>query len=382
MILLVTLGFPPLVGGIGTDSYLLAKYSSEKIVVLAPNCRGVENFDEAQRFKTIRMKFIDVQVFYRTGARSSLVDTLMLALVGVYVLLYTVKLKPWKLYFSHWTLSFLTVPFLRLLKIPYYFAAHGTEVKKPLESRFYRALLFFCAKYVRKIICLGYHQKVTLMKAGIPLSKLNAVNEGTDLELFKPDVDSSKVAQRYNLINKKVILTTGRLVKRKGHDMVIKSLPRVLEHVPNAVYLIVGNGMERENLEALVKELNLKEKVIFAGYVPKRDLPKFYNACDVFIMASREVDGDIEGFGIVYLEANACSKPVIAGKSGGTAAAVRHGVNGFLVNPVNVEEIADQIVLLLTNRKLAEEMGKKGRQLVKSKFNYALIAREIQDIMD
>jgi len=216
----------------------------------------------------------------------------------------------------------------------------------------------------------------------MPLDKLCVVDEGVDLDSFDVDMGPSEIIEKHNLKGRKVILTVGRLVKRKGHDMVIKSLPNVLKAIPNAVYVIVGAGPELGSLKIVVKELNLSENVIFPGYVASKDLPNYYKACDVFVMASRELNGDIEGFGIVYLEANACGKPVIAGRSGGTGSAVKHGLNGLLIDPLDVNEISDKITLLLSNEELAKNMGMRGRKLVETQFSYSLVAKRILNIIE
>ena len=380
-ILKVTLSFPPRVGGISTNSYQLAKNMGEKVVVLAPSCKGARKFDKVQRFATIRMKLINVRLLERPSV-FLLFTVYLVASLAFYIFFYAVRIRPTKIYVSYWVYGLSALPTSKLLRIPYYFEVHGSEVLRPMRNRFYRALLNICAKNARKIICLGIYQKFSLVKEGISVHKLYVAKVGVDLDFFRPDIDPSEIIRKYDLKDRKVILTVGRLVKRKGHDMVIKSLPDVLTHVSNAVYIIVGEGPELENLKNLVKKLNLHEKVIFAGYASRKDLPKYYKACDVFIMASREVNGDIEGFGIVYLEANACGKPAIAGRSGGTESAVKHGVNGLLVDPLNTKEISKQITLLLTNRKLAEELGEIGRTLVQKKFSYSLVAKKILDILE
>jgi len=380
-ILMVTLGFPPRVGGISTNSYQLAKNMGEGIVVLAPSCKGIQEFDKVQRFATIRMKLISVRLLERPSV-FLLFRVYLVASLAFYILFYAVRIRPTKIYVSYWVYALSALPTSKLFRIPYYFEVHGSEILRPMRNRFYRTLLNICAKNARKIICLGSYQKFSLVKEGISVHKLYVAKVGVDLDFFRPDIDPSKIIRKYDLKDRKVILTVGRLVERKGHDMVIKSLPSVLTKIPNAVYLIVGEGPELRNLKNLVEQLDLRENVIFAGYVPNGDLPRYYNACDLFIMASREVNGDVEGFGIVYLEANACGKPVVAGRSGGTRSAVRHGVNGFLVDPLNTEEISEKITLLLTKKKLAQDMGGRGRTLVEERFGYPMVAKNILKIIE
>ncbi len=236
-------------------------------------------------------------------------------------------------------------------------------------------------KNSKKVIALGSYQRISLLQLGIQEEKINVVPEGVDLEKFNPNIDSSDIIEKYGDGNK-IVLTVSRLVKRKGHDMVIKALPDVLKKVPDVRYLIVGTGAEESNLKRMTEDLGLREHVVFTGFVPESDLPKYYNACDVFIMANREINGDIEGFGIVFLEANACCKPVIGGKSGGTMDAIENGKTGFLVNPLNVEEISNALITLLTDSDLSERLGKTGRIRVKERFSYFTIAKEINKIFE
>lgn len=379
--MLITMGFPPMVGGISTYSYQLAKGIGRRIVVLTPSCRGVKAFDKSQRFRIIRMKLISMHILH-TRKSFLLFNIFVIILMAFYVLFYAVKLRPKGIYLSHWLYAISALPASKLLEIPYSFAVHGSEVFRPMRHRFYKAVLKECVKNARRIISPGNYQKDRMAKEGVAVSKVYVIGWGVNPQLFRPDIDPSEIVERHNLENKKVILTVGRLVTRKGHDMVVKSLPNVLKSVPNTVYVIVGEGQELKRLKSLVKGLSLEDDVIFAGYVPSKDLPKYYNACDVFVMPSREVNGDIEGFGIVYVEANACGKPVIAGKSGGTGSAVRHGVNGVLINPLDTEEISKQIISLLVNEKLAHKMGKKGRMLVEKTFNSSIVAKKIFNIIN
>jgi len=384
-ILMVATNFPPMEGGISTHSYEVARNIGHdvghEIAVLSPNCKGVKKFDGNERFKAIRMMLVNTHVMNMLGKALIAYKVYFLIIMMLYITYYSMTLRPKRIYITHWNNAVSALLPTKLFKIPYYLAVHGTEVIRPLESKLRKMLLFLSIRNARKIICLGSYQKISLVKAGVPSNKLCVVSEGVDLKRFKTSIDPSEVIKKHGLKGKKVILTVGRLVKRKGHDMVIKSLPDVLKKVPNAVYVIVGKGPELENLERLVNELDLRKSVIFAGYVPDKKLPKYYSACHVFIMANREVNGDIEGFGIVYLEANAYSKPAVAGKSGGTGDVVKHGVNGLLVDPSNIKEISKVLTHLLTNERLAEKLGMKGRKMVENRYNYSFVAKKIHNII-
>jgi len=221
-----------------------------------------------------------------------------------------------------------------------------------------------------------------LLKLGVSSDKIHHVTMGVDVNKFHPVSGDNEIIERLELHDKKVILTVGNLVERKGHDMVIQSLPEVLKMVPNVVYLIVGTGERKQHLKQMVADLDLGNQVIFVGRVTDMELSEYYRACDVFIMPSREVGGNVEGFGIVFLEANACSKPVIGGKSGGIGDAVADGFSGILVDPVSIGEISQGLITLLTDDYLAKKLGTQGRKRVEERFSDLAMAGKISQLFN
>jgi phosphatidylinositol alpha-1,6-mannosyltransferase len=181
-----------------------------------------------------------------------------------------------------------------------------------------------------------------------------------------------------------VILTVGNLVERKGHDMVIRSLPAVCQRVPEATYLIVGTGPFKERLDELAAELGVRDRVIFAGRVPDDELPDLYAMCDVFAMPSRTLlaSHDVEGFGLVYLEAGACAKPVVAGRSGGIEDAVVDGFTGLVVDPSDVRDIGQALIRLLTDSELRGRLGQQGRDRVEKERTWSILGARVQNILE
>lgn len=145
--------------------------------------------------------------------------------------------------------------------------------------------------------------------------------------------------------------------------------------------MIVGQGVERLRLEKLAEQLGVRGCVTFVGPVDDDELPKYYNDCDVFVMPSREIpqDPSVEAFGIVYLEASACGKPVIGGRSGGAEEAIVDGMTGLLVDPWNIEELAEAINRLLSDGDFARELGENGRHWVKKQMNWERAAQEVKE---
>ena len=265
---------------------------------------------------------------------------------------------------------------------------YAMDVIRPQRSWFRKKMLSIGLKNADVIFTISEYTKHKLLDLGISNQKIVKIPMGVDSKKFNPDVDPKKIEKKYNLENKKVILTVGRLVERKGQDKVIKAMPKILEKVPNAVYLIIGEGEYKPKLKELIEELNLEKQVIFTGYVPNQKLPVYYNACDIFIMPSREIpeEGDAEGFGIVYLEANACGKPVIGGKSGGIPDAIIDGKTGLLVDPHSEKEIAQAVIKLLIDEEYRKKLGKNGLERVRRELTWNrtanLIMNEIKKLKD
>jgi phosphatidylinositol alpha-1,6-mannosyltransferase len=177
-------------------------------------------------------------------------------------------------------------------------------------------------------------------------------------------------------------LTVSRLVERKGHDKVLTALSFLKDKYPDLVYLIVGRGPLRKKLEELTESMNLSARVFFFENIRNEELPLFYRAADLFVMPSRELpDGDVEGFGIVYLEAGTFSKPVIAGRSGGVPEAVLHNETGILVDGENVGDIVKAVSALLDDRQKADLFGQQAWKRIKDEFRWNKQAKKLLSIL-
>ncbi len=362
-ILLATNDFPPKVGGIQTYCYELAKNLTslgEEIVVLAPRVEGDSEFDKRQNFKIVRIKKkISLYFTFFSILKREKIEKILVAHRANYA-----RLASWV---------------NLLLKIPYDIIVYGGEIlipgrKRSIQKNFERA---------KKVITISNFTKEKLIEIGIPEKKILVIYPGVNPIKFNPRCDPSSIKKKYNLEGKKVILTVSHLVKRKGHHNVLKALPQVLEKVPHLIYLIVGKGKEEEALREMVRDLKLEGRVIFAGKVKEKEIPLYYMACDLFIMPSYEIKekGDVEGFGITYLEANACGKPVIGGRSGGVPDAVIDGETGLLVDPLNINQIAQALIKLLTNPEVARKLGEEGRRRVEKELNWQKMAEKIRGII-
>jgi phosphatidylinositol alpha-1,6-mannosyltransferase len=204
---------------------------------------------------------------------------------------------------------------------------------------------------------------------------------GVDVQRFHPDIDPEPIIRQHGLAGKAIILTVARLVEWKGQDTVIRAMPTILKSVPNAVYLMAGQGPNRATLEALATQLNVQDKVVFAGFVPDEELPLYYAAADVLVLVSREVQlvdasqggrstMPTEGFGMVYVEANATGRPVVGGSIGATSESIAPGVTGLLADTYDEQAVAAAVVRLITDRDLARQMGQAGRARAVREFTW------------
>ncbi|MFE1880617.1 glycosyltransferase family 4 protein [Streptomyces diastatochromogenes] len=206
---------------------------------------------------------------------------------------------------------------------------------------------------------------------------------GVDEKTFHPGSGGDEVRARLGLTDRPVVVCVSRLVRRKGQDTLIQAMPRILAAEPDTVLLIVGGGPYEQDLRRLARETGVEASVRFTGSVPWSELPAHYGAGDVFAMPCRTRRGglDVEGLGIVYLEASATGLPVVAGDSGGAPDAVLDGETGWVVRGGEPAEAAERIVALLGDPELRDRMGKRGRQWVEEKWRWDLLADKLRELL-
>jgi phosphatidylinositol alpha-1,6-mannosyltransferase len=186
------------------------------------------------------------------------------------------------------------------------------------------------------------------------------------------------------LSDKKVIVSVGRLVHRKGQDYLIEAMPEILKSVPQAHLLLVGEGPYREHLEKLVTQHKLERSVTFIGRIQFKELPTYICAGDIFAMPSRSrlMGLEVEGLGIVYLEASSCGLPVIAGSSGGAPDAVVQNETGLVVNGTDAQDIAAAAVELLVNVESSKKMGIAGRKWIVNNWRWEIWSKYFEDLLN
>jgi len=375
-ILLVTPYFFPLYYGGAPVVYKTIIELSRNIISVFTNitpCKEEEchSFDQQMRFKLYRSESMIFQLDSSDSLAKSVFELIKHLVYQIYSLIFVViNEKPEVVICGNVSeIGWLVLLCLKLFKnIKLVSYVHGEEITIVKGNGVWAKFLTWgCRKILLKsdkvIVVSNYTRSILLMQ-GLKSEKIEVITNGVDLTRYYPIEKSASLKSHYGIEDKKVILSLARLVPKKGFDKVIEALPSIISRVPNVVYLIGGTGSDRERLENLAKYHDVEKHVIFTGYIDSNLVNEFINLGDIFVMPNRSINGDTEGFGLVFLEANACGIPVIGGIDGGTSDAIIDGVTGYRVDGLSIDVIADKIIMLLTDTILSRQMGQNGRKWV------------------
>ncbi|GAA4970896.1 glycosyltransferase family 4 protein [Actinoplanes utahensis] len=369
--LLVTNDFPPRPGGIQQFVHNLAvRQPAGSVVVYSSTWRGAAEFDAEQPFEVVRedtgMLLPTPAVARRAAdlARAHGCDSVLFGAAAPLGLL------------AHGLRRNAGIE--RAVGI-----THGHEIGwAALPGA--RSLLRRIARGNDVITYLGEYQRTRLDKALHGLTELRRLAPGVDVDKFHPDVDGTTIRKRHGLDGRPVVVCVSRLVPRKGQDMLIRALPEIRRRVPGAALLLVSGGPYRKTLERLARENDVESDVVFTGSVPWAELPDHYAAGDVYAMPcrTRAAGLDVEGLGIVYLEASATGLPVVGGDSGGAPDAVREGETGHVVGGTDVPAIAARVADLLGDPARAKAMGAAGRAWVEQEWRWETQAARLTGLLN
>jgi phosphatidylinositol alpha-1,6-mannosyltransferase len=370
-VLIVTNDFPPRAGGIQSFVHALAVRLPEgSVTVYAPAWEGAAAFDAAQPFPVERHPtslMLPVPSVARRAARllgRDGCDTVVFGAAAPLGLL-----AP----------SLRRAGARRLVAI-----THGHEAGwAALPGA--RSLLRRIGDSVDTVTYLGEYTRARLARALSPeaVARMTRLAPGVDSDAFRPGAGGAAVRDRLGLASRPVVICVSRLVPRKGQDTLIRAWPVVQATVPDAVLLLVGGGPYAGRLRRLAHGLGVAGSVIFTGPVPWLELPAYYDAGDVFAMPcrTRRHGLDVEGLGIVYLEASATGLPVIGGDSGNAPDAIRAGETGYVVSGRSPAEVAGRLLHLLTDPAGARAMGEKGMAWIDQEWRWDLVAQRLQQIL-
>ncbi|MBX6356384.1 MAG: glycosyltransferase family 4 protein [Micromonosporaceae bacterium] len=368
--MLVTNDFPPRPGGIQSFVYQLAvRQPAGSVVVYASTWRGAEKFDAEQPFEVVREPTRVLLPTPRVARRAA-----ALARARGCDRLWFGAAAP---------LGLLAAGLRRRAGIERVVAqTHGHEAGWTVLPGA-KVVLRRIARDADVVTYLGEYTRARLEPTLGSLTSLQRLAPGVDTEVFHPDVDGGEVRARYGLSGRPVVVCVSRLVPRKGQDMLIRALPEIQRRVPGAALLLVGGGPDRARLQRLAAAGPAGRDVVFTGSVPWPDLPAYFAAGDVFAMPCRTRNRglDVEGLGIVYLEASATGLPVVAGDSGGAPEAVREGETGYVVDGRDVAQVADRVATLLADPALARRMGAAGRAWVEREWRWPAQAERMRALL-
>lgn len=264
-------------------------------------------------------------------------------------------------------------------RIPYVVYVHGEETRTSATSRELSWMTRRAYGAARYLIANSRNTARVLEEEwGISASRIRILHPGVDAQRFVPAAPDPGVRQALGWTDRRVVLTVGRLQIRKGHDMLIRALPLLRARVPNVLYAIVGDGEERERLEALALERKVADAVRFHGELTDRELVQCYQQCDVFALPNREVNGDFEGFGMVLVEAQACGKPVLAGSSGGTRETMEAGRTGEIGDCSATDFLVEALGRLLLDEPRRASMGSAARDWAVANFSWERLSAQAQ----
>jgi glycosyltransferase involved in cell wall biosynthesis len=381
-ILVISRVFPPAVGGIEEYAYNRCLQDPDRVVVLTASCSGAGAFDRAQTFPVHRWP---MPAYLRSVGK---LGSLLKQIVNMaWSFIMAVQLYGrYRYRYIEWCHGY-DFPALLLLSyalpIRFFVYLHGNDVLCPAKNPFLRKLFEWTLSRAEGVACNSSFTRSYLKEHFRCDTPTYVITPTVRPEKFGPSnlleqapVLRAAVRAKYNIPEEAVvILSVGRLVRRKGFNRVIENLPTLLAQGLDVYYLICGRGPLEDELKALASQLGVQDRVLFEGYVSDKQLASYYAACDLFSMLTffDAEDKSIEGFGIVYLEAGYFAKPVIAARVGGVEDAVQHQVTGLLVDPNDGEEITRTLLKLCTHQPLRERLGLDGQVLANRKIPHRIL---------
>lgn len=257
--------------------------------------------------------------------------------------------------------------------------AHGEELTSWGRGRKYQVMCFVLRR-ADAVIANSSFTRHVLFEMGVPLNRISLIHPGVDTARFRPDLPVADLRERLGIGDDPLLLSVGRLSRRKGFDQAIHAVARLVAEGHPVQYAIIGIGEDRDYLASLVESLNLQTRVHLLGHVPMEELPRWYNACTCFVLPNRDIDGDTEGFGMVFLEAAACGRTALAGDAGGTGSAVLHEETGLRVCGESVNAIHAALHRLLTDVVLRTRLETAARVRARDAFSWEMVAQRTRSL--
>lgn len=365
-ILLLTVDFPPALGGIQNLLANLAEGLAERndVSIVAPRRPGCAEWDSRRPYTVTR-------------AVGSTFWPLVMAAFWFVALGRAVRRPPDVIVCGHVLLGPVCWALARLFGVPVIVMAYAYEIRAPRMRR----LAGWTLRHGATVVTISDFTKRDVMAHGVAAERIAVIHPGAGRRQ-----ESATTSTPQGIADaERIILTVARLGELyKGHDMAIRAMPLILARQPHARYVVAGDGPLRPYLERLAASLGVSRAVTFTGGLSENALAAWYSRADVFTLLSREspVDGGAEGYGLAFIEAGAWQKPVVGGRSGGVPDAVVDGVTGLLVDPLDLAAIADAIVRVLSDDDLARRLGAEGRRRAEQDLSWTNFVAAFQVVLD
>jgi phosphatidyl-myo-inositol dimannoside synthase len=363
--LIISLEFPPQIGGIATYVHSMAEVLDPKrVIVLAPPFEGDKEWDKQQKYKIIRKKLLFPKFIWPRWLKL------------VWIVFGIVKKEKIELVLIHHVLpvGYAGILIKKLKKIPFLLFSHGTDLLAGTASAWKKKMVTKVSEHAEQVIFNSESLQRRFLEV-LPqfANKALVVYPCPDPDLLvepsKEDIE--KLREHYALQGKEVMLTVSRICDGKGFPHLIRMMPKILEKAPHLVWVIVGGGHKKDFILKEIQRLNLQNVVRFIGEIPHNDLKEYYYLADLFVLLTHPDEGREEGLGLVFLEASAAGLPIVAGKSGGVEEAVIHTQTGVVVDifkgdPAVIEAISE----MLRNKRYAMQLGKQAKERIKTHFRW------------
>jgi phosphatidylinositol alpha-1,6-mannosyltransferase len=361
-VLVLTENFPPLSGGSGRWFWeLYSRLPKEEYLIVADDIAGAADFDTTHQLNILRMPLKSVEWGFRSFRGMKLYWRVFWHIKKIIKQQHITHIHCGRV-IHEGVIAWLLKKFTGISYLCY---VHGEDVETAATSGELNLMVKQVCKGAVQIICNSQNSANIVQRLGYAQNdKIQILHPGVDSSKFIPAAPDPVFRQNVGWQDRKVIITVGRLQERKGQDMMIRALAELVEDMPDILYAIIGRGDCRAALEVLTKSLSLQQHVMFMDEISDEQMIQCYQQCDVFILPNRTINNDIEGFGMVLVEAQSCGKGVIAGDSGGTRETMKLNESGYIIDCTQPSLIAQTVKGLLDNPDKLKAMGESARQHV------------------
>lgn len=377
--------YPPrIIGGLGTHVHQLAVNLARlgvNVHVITKDAPDAPDYEEAEGVHIHRVPLYPPEIPQEEWVPWTL--QFNVALLERAIPLINEKIGNVHVLHAHdWLVAHAAIALKHAYRIPLVATIHATEYGRhqgnlpgPMQTLIHQIEWWLTFESVRTICCSNYMRDEVLRIFELPQDKVSVIPNGIEYDLFKMDTESEQIRRQFIEPDSRMVFFVGRLVYEKGVQTVIEAMPKVLREVPGVRFLVAGTGPHGRQLQAMIDELGLSEKIKLLGFVDADSLVKFYKCADLTVVPSL-----YEPFGMVVLEAMVADCPVIVADTGGLKEIVVHEETGLCFKPGNSESLAQAMIRVLKNEDLAQRLTNDARNFIGEKYNWDRIARHTRDI--